>query len=109
MCHVGAHRVAYETEHGPIPKGALVCHSCDNPACVRPDHLFLGDQPLNMADMSLKGRAARGEKNYNAKLSADDVRAIRSDRRSNVHVALDYGVSPHTISKIKHRRLWAHV
>jgi hypothetical protein len=51
-----AHRLAYELTIGPIPDGMLVCHHCDNPPCCRPDHLFLGDQKANLADMVAKRR-----------------------------------------------------
>ena len=51
-----AHRVAWQLTRGPIPDGLVVCHSCDNPACVRPDHLFLGTQQDNIQDMLRKGR-----------------------------------------------------
>lgn len=57
-----ASRVAYEIINGPITDGLFVCHRCDNPRCVRPDHLFLGTQADNMADMIKKGRQARGDK-----------------------------------------------
>lgn len=57
-----AHRVSFEMEFGPIPDGLAVLHRCDNPPCVRPDHLFLGTQQENIADMVAKGRHSRGAK-----------------------------------------------
>lgn len=107
--HVGAHRVALEGTFGPLPPDTHVLHHCDHPPCVNPAHLFLGDTPANMADMSAKGRAARGEKNFRAVLTEELVRSIRADTRSNAEVARELQVNAATISKVRSRRLWAHV
>jgi hypothetical protein len=74
-----AHRVAYEVTYGPIPPGALVLHSCDNPPCVNPAHLRIGTAADNTADMMERQRnvAPRSLHNGKAKLSDEDVAAIR--------------------------------
>jgi DNA-binding MarR family transcriptional regulator len=74
---MGAHRVAYLTEVGPIPEGLWVLHKCDNPPCVRPDHLFLGTVADNNADAIAKGRQARRRGNSHPSLTTLQVRAIR--------------------------------
>ena len=79
-----AHRVSWGMHNGTIPDGMMVCHHCDNPPCVRPDHLFLGTAKDNVADMIAKGRRGhmrstrRGETHQAAKLSDAQVAAIRS-------------------------------
>ncbi len=105
-----AHRLAYGFYIGPIPSEAHVLHECDTPHCVNPDHLFLGDQAINMRDMARKGRRKgknSGERNGRCKLSLEQVRAIRADKRGKWALAKIYPVSRATIGAIKARKLWA--
>lgn len=109
-----AHAVSYAITHGPIPPGMSICHRCDNPPCVRPDHLFLGTQSDNALDMFAKGRATRskGVERYNAVLSEEDVRHIKGAARYwgvVKDLSKEYGVSTTTIRKIRDGRKWSHV
>lgn len=104
-----AHRWAFEHFVGPIPDGMFVCHRCDVPACVNPDHLFLGTHLDNVRDAISKDRHARGEVNGHAKLTADDVRAIRADRRIQRVVAAEYGVARTVVSRIRSGTRWGHL
>lgn len=91
----GAHRVSYELHVGPIPDGLHVLHRCDVPACVNPDHLFVGTQAENMRDMTQKGRHGR------TKLTADAVREIRSSTLPLRVFSDRYGVSISTVSRAR--------
>lgn len=108
-----AHRVAYILANGSIPKGLLVCHSCDNPLCVNPDHLWVGTQEDNMNDARKKGRMLKGEENGNSRLSDNIVQIIRNDysagRMNQYELAKRFNVSQRNISKIVRYETWRHV
>jgi hypothetical protein len=97
-----AHRVSYEIYKGSIPDGLCVCHTCDNPACVNPNHLFLGTVAQNNADKAEKGRAA---KKLNAGL-VKDIKDALSNGASLNSLAKLFQVSRAMIIKIKYNRSW---
>ena len=106
-----AHRFSWELHNGRIPAGLCVLHRCDNPPCVNPAHLFLGTHADNMADRDAKGRGIvqRGELNHNAKLTREDVLAIRSSTGTLASVAAMFGTDQANVSLIRRRLSWAHV
>lgn len=137
-----AHRLAWLLTFGDIPKGFCVCHTCDNPPCVRPSHLFLGTNADNTLDRDRKGRQAKGEKhgaytkpyrlasgdrhgfylhpertprgerNGHAKLTAQEVMAIRervANGEMKARLAPEYGVTDVTISSIVLGQTWRHL
>lgn len=113
-----AHRAAYESAHGTIPDGFLICHHCDNPACCRPDHLFLGTVQDNSTDMVSKGRGPkgqslnRGEHNGMSKFTPDqiiEIRRLHSQGHSTYKIAKQFGVWNMAIWRIAHRKRWAHL
>jgi len=106
-----AHRVSWTIFVGPIPSGSLVLHGCDNPACVRPSHLFLGDHLSNAADKMAKGRfrPSPGERNGGAKLTEADVLEIRASSETCRESAKRLGVTPEAIGMIHRRKTWKHL
>jgi hypothetical protein len=109
-----AHRASWAMYHGSMPTPAQkVCHRCDNPCCVNPEHLFLGTQRDNALDCVAKGRARRarltGEKNGVARFTDDQVRDIHRDQRMYREIASDYGVAESTIGMIKRGHNWHHI
>jgi hypothetical protein len=110
-----AHRVSWELHNSaPIPKGMLVCHSCDNPCCVNPSHLYIGSHSDNAADKALRDRCrpVRGEQNGRSKLTAEQIKQIRLAGEAGVlqsTIAADYGVSRQAIHLILVRKNWRHL
>lgn len=114
---VVASRLSWELSSGQkLSAEVMVCHRCDNPACVNPGHLFLGDATMNMRDMVSKGRHGAfsrpgwnsGEKNGRARLNISDAAEIRS-RHSTAgtkRLAADYGVSTSLIRQIMQGKIW---
>lgn len=116
--HWRASRYSFELHNGPSKKEMFICHRCDNPACVRPDHLFLGTHKDNMHDMLVKGRRAPtiGENNPKAKLSEVDVIEIRKrwNQATRKHglrikIAREYGVTGALIGLITKNKIWTHI
>ena len=109
---VRAHRLAYETWVGRIPKDMFVCHRCDNRKCINPAHLFLGFPIDNSLDCSAKRRFRYGEKHQNAKMTARGVDAIRSmpatTRADIVEMAARLGVSVTAVYDVLSKRTWNH-
>lgn len=120
---IGAHRAAWELTHGPIPEGMHVCHRCDNPPCVNPEHLFLGTPADNIRDMVSKGRQARGaafagriapsgEQHHNARLREADVAEIRRLAAAGWRqkdIASGLGFSTKVVNDVVLRKSWRHV
>jgi hypothetical protein len=104
-----AHRLAYALYIGEIPEGFFVCHKCDNPTCVNPQHLFLGTAQDNMDDMVTKERSMRGTAHHKSKITESDVLKIRADKRSQQAIADEYGLSQTGVGLIKNRINWRHV
>lgn len=111
---VKAHRWSYMWFKGSIPKNMLVCHTCDNRKCVNPDHLFLGTQRDNIADMFSKNRQnkATGEKHGRCKLTANQVKQIRDYAKQGLRISIiadHFAISSRTIRNIVSRKSWRHI
>jgi len=109
-----AHRISWMIHYGDIPEGRYICHHCDNPCCVNPDHLFIGDHASNMYDKARKGRCSRlnGESNGNSKLTNYSVRKIRellNKGMKGYKIAPIFNVSDVTIYMIKNGHAWQHI
>ena len=123
-----AHRIVFMCLRGPIPDGAFICHTCDNPSCVNPDHLYVGDAKTNVRDMmererhwmhtdperhrenarqvGLRNNWHRGANNPKAKLTTEQAAAIRASKEPTRFLVARYGVSRTTIQRIRQGTLW---
>jgi hypothetical protein len=124
-----AHRVSWEIHNGPIPDGVCVLHHCDNPRCVHPDHLYIGDKQDNARDREKRNRSnhatgerhgrythpgqTRGSKNGRSKLTEQQVRELLNSHYKQgtckAELARRYGVSDTTVCNIVSGKLWPHV
>lgn len=108
---VKAHRLSWEMCNGVVPSGLHVLHTCDNRACVRPDHLFLGTHQDNMRDREAKGRGIRGERVGIARFNEISIRRIRiaGQAISKYRIAEALNCVPSTIDAILTNKTWKHV
>lgn len=114
---VKAHRYSYLLTYGDLPSNMHVCHKCDNPTCVRPDHLFLGTDADNIKDMMDKQRnvVLRGSKSGRAKLTEDQVEEVKkfigilSPKELAEKFSEKYNVAKGTIDNITYNRTWKHI
>lgn len=97
-----AHRVSFEIHKGPLTKDDVVCHSCDNPKCVNPDHLFKGTKLDNNRDAKSKGRNARGQRAGSARLSDSAIELLKmGEHLSQRELAQIFGISQSQVSRIR--------
>lgn len=109
------HRLSWEYKYGPITSGIFVCHKCDNPACINPEHLFLGTQKDNMGDCHAKGRGSKppihyGESHPMSKLTEEEVIRIRSfSHLGPPGVGKLFGISRQLAGAVLKRQIWKHI
>lgn len=104
-----ANKVALILDGRPVPDGMYACHRCNNPACVRPDHLYPGTPTQNMEDARQSGTLRMGEDVHFSKLTERQVKAIREASGTHEEIAEEFGVSRPCVSLVRARRTWRHV
>lgn len=105
-----AHRVCWEISYGAqIPQGMHICHTCDNPPCVNPGHLFVGTNNENVADKIQKGRQPIGTAHGQSKLTNDQIKVIRASTKTWTELMREFGVCRSTIWRVVRRVNWKHL
>ena len=107
-----AQKVAWELVNGPMPKGKQGLHTCDNPPCARPDHVFPGTRKDNMQDMIRKGRKALGEKTNRTPFSTSFVLQLRKEYEEGARqkdLVKKYNLLSGTLNRLLRGARWAHV
>ncbi len=111
-CVIGAHRIAYFLEFGPFPNSLFCCHKCDNPPCVNPSHIFLGDVKANTSDAARKGRMPRGSKSKFASLKEEDVVRILEMHKlgkTDAEIGRHFNTTRGAVWRIVSGRNWKHL
>lgn len=105
------HRLSYYIYVGPFDVSLLVCHKCDNPSCINPEHLFLGTNKDNVDDMMNKKRhrTLRGEDHTNHKLTEEQVKEIFHSKLKLSEIASQYNIHKHLAFLIKKKQIWKHL
>jgi len=101
-----ASRFSYMIHKGPLEKYKYICHTCDNPCCVNPDHLYQGTPRDNVQDALKRLRHPCGQKSHYAKLTLDQVKYIVESKEKGVDLAKKFGVDKNTICTIRKRKSW---
>lgn len=107
--YIAAHRASWILHHGSIPRNKFVLHLCNNPSCVNPEHLHLGDHKDNANDRAKSGRTAKGEKNGQSKLNwvkVSEIRELHQIGAKLYQIAKDYSVSDNLVSRIVRNKIW---
>lgn len=107
-----AHRLSYLIHKGPLPEGKQICHTCDNPKCVNPDHLFVGTSQDNHDDMTKKKRHTYGQRSATAKITEEQARQVLGMialGMTQVAIGKFFGLHPVSIGRIKLGKRWKHL